>query len=88
MTLTTFGDDLLMTHFTTYQFPSDDPSDDSDNPLMTSHDLTTLVTTEVMTLIKIDRQKLDIFGKLHILQKCHNFPLLFVKPQETKQTPL
>jgi hypothetical protein len=36
--------------------------------LMTSHDLTTLVMTELMTLTEIDHQKIDMFGKLPVLQ--------------------
>ena len=39
--------------------------------LTTSHDMTTLVTTEVMTHAKIDRHKLDNFWRVACLVKVH-----------------
>jgi hypothetical protein len=37
--------------------------------LTTSHDLTTLVLTELTALVKIDLQKIDTFGELPVLQE-------------------
>ena len=61
------SDDLITTHLLSVEKLTDDFND----PLMTPHNHTNLVMTEMTTLVEINHPKLDIFWQLSVLLILH-----------------